>query len=391
MVLSWSELSSGQKAVVCAVRHYGSSTRDRLGKVLKLPPSSISREVTPLLESETLLSDPPGKRRRNAALSISPSIAYAIGAEIDVFRVRAALVDFNGHTNGPIREYRPARFDAPAFLDCLNKAVRELLAQTDMTRVLGIGVGFADRGLWNAPSVFGQGRETGRNHSLVESLKSSFNLPVFVQNDAACAALGEHRFGKLFDVENGLYLLYSEGIGLGIIAAGRVVFGKWNDAGEIGHMPLLDDGDYCSCGNVGCLETVAAKWALVKTARQIVQSGGQIGFRNACDPKTLGIEELCSMAVAGDLLARNMLTKAGKAIGRALAISASILDPSVIVFGGDLVEARDYAPLISSIEEAFQVLAAHRTPQPIRFEVSSLGGNATVIGAAELIFSELVV
>jgi len=343
------------------------------------------------LESETLLSDPPGKHRRNATLSPSPSIAYAIGVDIDVHRVRAALVDFNSQPNGQIREYRPVRFDAPAYLDCVDKVVGELLARTDTSRVLGIGVGFADRVLWNAPSVFGGGREIGGDHSLVKSLTDSFNLPVFAQCDAACAALGEHRCGKLRDVDNGLYLLYSEGIGLGIIAAGRVVFGNWNDAGEIGHMPFLDDGDYCSCGNVGCLETVAARWALVKTARQIVQTGGQIAFRRSCDPKTLEIEDLCAMAAAGDLLARNMLVKAGKAIGRALAISASLLDPSVIVFGGDLAEANDFAPLISSIQETFHLLAAHRTPQPIRFEVSSLDGNATVIGAAELAFAELVV
>jgi predicted NBD/HSP70 family sugar kinase len=338
-----------------------------------------------------LLSDPPGKRRRNATLSLSPAIAYAIGVDIDVCRVRAALIDFNGKPHGPIREYRPDRFDAPAYLDCVNKAVGELLTRTDASRILGIGVGFADRVLWNAPSIFGRGGEIAGNHSLMKSLTASFNLPIFTQSDAACAALGEHRCGKLRDVDNGLYLLYSEGIGLGIIAAGRVVFGNWNDAGEIGHMPFLDDGDYCSCGNVGCLETVAAKWALVKTARQIVQAGGQIAFRHSCDPKTMGIEELCSMAAAGDLLARNMFVKAGKAIGRALAISAALLDPSVIVLGGDLVEANDYAPLISSLQETFHLLAAHRTPQPIRFEISSLDWDATVIGGAELVFSELVV
>jgi transcriptional regulator of PTS gene len=387
---SWVELSSSQKGVVLAVRRHGPCTRDRLGKLLNLPRSSISREVTPLLESGTLLSDPPGKRRRNAVLSVSPSVAYAIGVDIDVTRVRASLVDFNGTPSSPVREYRPDRLDALAYLECVNKAVSELLARTDASRVLGIGVGFADRVLWNVPAVFGRGNEGGRTHSLVNSLTRAFSLPVFAQSDAACAALGEHCSGRLHDVENGLYLLYSEGIGLGIIAAGRVVFGSWSDAGEIGHMPFLDDGDYCSCGNVGCLETVAAKWALVKAARQIALSGGQIAFRRPCDPKTIGIEDLCSMAASGDLLARNMLVKAGKAIGRALAISASLLDPSVIVFGGDLVDADDFAPLISSIKETFQLLAAHRTPQPIRFEVSSLSGNATVIGGAELVFSGLI-
>jgi glucokinase len=229
-----------------------------------------------------------------------------------------------------------------------------------------------------------------KDDPLVQSLTDEFELPVLTRCDAACAALGERRSGRLQNVENGLFLLYSEGIGLGIVAAGHVVFGDCNDAGEIGHMPMDDEGDYCNCGNVGCLETVAAQWALIKKARQIVQSGGPVGFRRVQNVNALEVDDLCAMATAGDLLARNMLTKAGRGLGRALAISASLFDPALIVLGGDLAAAEAYEPLIAPMRESFQALTAHRTPQPIRFEMSALGGNATVVGAAELAFQELL-
>jgi predicted NBD/HSP70 family sugar kinase len=94
--------------------------------------------------------------------------------------------------------------------------------------------------------------------------------------------------------------------------------------------------------------------------------------------------------VSGDILARNMLVKAGRALGRGLAISVSLFDPSVIVLGGCLSSPEGYAPLISAMTEEFQMLTAHRTPQPIRFEPSALGEDATLLGAAELVFADVV-
>jgi len=388
--IAWKALSASQKKVLLGVRKFGACTREQLGRELNWPASSVSREVSPLLLEEILFSDPPGTRRRNALLSAAPSIAYAIGIEIGFDKVRAVTVDFNGQPIGLARNYRPDRRDESAFLQCVLKAVRELLAQPYSSRVLGFGVGFADRGLWNPAQAFARERTAGKSDPLVKSLEEAFNLPVLSRSDAACAALGERRSGKLRNVDNGLFLLYAEGIGLGIIAAGQVVFGDWNDAGEIGHMPMDDEGDYCHCGNIGCLETVAAQWALVKQARTVVRDGGQVGFRRAPNLNPLQVSELCAMATSGDLLARNMLARAGRALGRALAISASLFDPATIVIGGDLAEAETFEPMIGSMRESFQLLTTHRTPQPIRFEISALGENSIVIGAAELVFMELL-
>jgi len=384
----WKALTPAQKKVLLSVRKSGGCTREQLGASLNWPPSSVSREVSPLLVGKVLFSDPPGTRRRNAVLSVAPGLAYAIGIEIGFDRVRAVIVDFNGRPVGQTKEYRPDRRDGPAFLQCVTKVVRELMAQPYAPRVLGLGVGFADRGLWNPAQAFARDRAAAKDDPLVQSLRDACKLPVLSRCDAACAALGERQSGRLRNVDNGLFLLYSEGIGLGIIAAGQVVFGDWNDAGEIGHLPMDDEGDYCHCGNVGCLETVAAQWALIKKARAVVRDGGQVNFRRVQNPNAIQVSELCAMAAAGDLLARNMLARAGRALGRALAISASLFDPATIVLGGDLAAADTYEPLISAMRDSFQLLTVHRTPQPIRFEVSMLDGNAIVIGAAELVFME---
>lgn len=386
----WHQLTPTQQRVIRCIRGHGPLTREQIGERLAWPASSVSREVSPLLAQAAVSSDPPGARRRNAVLSGAPTLGYAIGLEIGFEYVRAAIVDFNGRPAGAAKEYRPDRRDAEAFLRCVQKVLRELLIATPLGKqAMGIGVGFADRASWNPVQAFARDRSGASGPPLVESIQASFDLPVVSRTDAACAALGEWRSGRLRGVDNGLFLLYEQGIGLGIIANGRVVCGGWNDAGEIGHIPVEDNGDYCQCGNVGCLETIAAEWALRSKAKQIVDAGGQVGFRRVQNPKP-HVDDLCAMAQAGDLLARNMLSKAGRGIGRALAISASLFDPVVIVLGGALSAPEVYEPLISPIRETFQSLTAHRTPQPIRFESSALGRDAVVIGAAELVFGEVI-
>jgi predicted NBD/HSP70 family sugar kinase len=389
-LVQWSALGLPQRQVVASIRRRDSCTREQLGALLAWSPSAVSKIVSPLLASEVLASTPPGIRRRNARLSAANSLGFAIGIELGFAQVRAAIVDFNGHIVGQKREYRPDRLSPEAFFACLQKVVRELRARPLPAPVMGIGIGYADRAAWNPAQPFATGGGQKNVGTWTTALAEEFELPIEARCDAACAALGEHRNGQLRGVENGLYLLYQDGIGLGIIASDRVVFGDVNDAGEIGHMPIAEEGEYCHCGNIGCLETVAAKWALNQKAKWICESGGQVNFRRSVAGRAPQFDELCAMAVAGDLLARNMLVKAGRALGRALAISASLFDPSVIVLGGCLSPPDTYAPIITAMKEEFQTLSAHRTPQPIRFEPSSLGEDAALVGAAELVFAQVV-
>ena len=386
----WSVLTPGERQVVANIRRCGSRTREQLGAQLGWSPSAISKIVSPLIAGDVIISDPPGTRRRNAQLSPAPDLGFAIGIELGFERVRAAIVDFNGRLVGAKRDYRPDRLSPDAFLACMQKIIRELLMRPLSAPVMGIGIGYADRAAWNSVEAFAGERAQKTDSPWARSLATAFALPVQTRCDAACAALGEHRSGGLRGVENGLFLLYQDGIGLGIIASGRVVFGDANDAGEIGHMPIAEEGEYCHCGNIGCLETIAAKWALHQKAKWIFEGGGQVNFRRPIVNRAPQLDELCAMANAGDLLARNMLVKAGHALGRALAISASLFDPSVIVLGGCLSSPDVYAPLIAPMKENFEKLSAHRTPQPIAFVPSPLGDDAALMGAAELVFAEVV-
>src|SRR5215204_7753065 len=127
--VQWSALAPPQRQVVAGIRQRDSCTREQLGALLLWSPSAVSKVVSPLLASEVLVSTPPGIRRRNARLSASDNLGFAVGIELGFAQVRAAVVDFNGHIVGQKREYRPDRLSPEAFLVCLQKVVRELRAR----------------------------------------------------------------------------------------------------------------------------------------------------------------------------------------------------------------------------------------------------------------------
>lgn len=148
-------------------------------------------------------------------------------------------------------------------------------------------------------------------------------LPVLVENDANLCALAEHRMGEAQGLDHVLYVRLTHGVGAGLIVAGQLVRGAGGSAGEFGHISLDERGQVCRCGNRGCLETLAGPPSLVS----MVPSGGPVTVR-----------DLIAGAHAGDPGSRRIVAEAGAALGRGLAIMATVLNPQLVVVGGDIVE-----------------------------------------------------
>ena len=130
----------------------------------------------------------------------------------------------------------------------------------------------------------------------------------------------------------------STGLGLGIIADGRVLRGHLGAAGEIGHTKVdAAEGLPCRCGATGCLETVAGGWALVQAART---GGHEVGH----------VRDLVALALQGDADARDLLRDSGRRIGEVLAVAVNLLNPEAVVIGGDMAAAFD--PYVAGLREA---------------------------------------
>lgn len=210
---------------------------------------------------------------------------------------------------------------------------------------------------------------------LMEALGGAFGVPVFPVNDANAAALGELWRGSGQGASDLVFITLGTGVGGGIVVGGDVVVGR-GGAGEIGHLPVVEGGRPCGCGNHGCLEMYTSSRGLVITYRQLCDEAGQEGVTLDHDAHALPIFEA---ARAGDAVALRAVAIYGETLGRALATLACVLDPEVLVIGGGMSAALDlFGP---HLQRAFEATAIP-TCRAIPIREATLGNLAGMVGAA---------
>ncbi|MGH2617626.1 MAG: ROK family protein [Thermomicrobiales bacterium] len=213
-------------------------------------------------------------------------------------------------------------------------------------------------------------------------IAAATELPVGVINDAKAFALAEHRLGAARGADTALLVTVGTGVGGAVIAHGEVLFGVGGMAGEIGHLILQPEGPRCTCGNLGCLETLASGPAIAGEAvRRVVQGFTTIISKLSGNDCNLITPELVARAAdAGDAEAIDILDRAGGWLGMALAGAIATLAPEVVVIGGGVGAAG------SRYVQAAEAMARAHTgvidSGRVAFRPASLGYDAGVTGAA---------
>ena len=207
-------------------------------------------------------------------------------------------------------------------------------------------------------------------------------VPVGVINDAKAFAFAEHRLGAAAGADTALLVTVGTGIGGAVIAQGRIVYGVGGMAGEIGHLVMQPEGPRCTCGNLGCLETLASGPAIVAEAARRVVQGFTTGLSGLNDGNLsrLTAEHVANAAEAGDAEAIDVVDRAGGWLGMALAGAVALLAPEVVVIGGGVAPAgsRYFAIAESTARVHSGVIDIDR----VDFRPAALGYDAGVIGAA---------
>ncbi|MCS6802322.1 MAG: ROK family protein [Chloroflexota bacterium] len=210
------------------------------------------------------------------------------------------------------------------------------------------------------------------------ALSERIGVPVFVDNDANVAALGEWRAGAGRGVDHLIYFTVSTGIGGGVILGGRVVHGAHGYAGELGHMVIQADGPPCLCGGRGCLETLASGTAIARLARERLAAG---------EPSRLTPDataaEVFAAAAAGDRLAAAIVERAMWHLGIGVVNALHLFDPALVILGGGVTNAGRlvFDPVARAV--ARLAMPAFRHTPVVR---AALGDDAGLYGAAALAF-----
>jgi len=192
---------------------------------------------------------------------------------------------------------------------------------------------------------------------------------VRLENDANLGALGEHMFGAGQGVEEMAYVRLSAGIGLGLVLGGHAFGGSSGIAGELGHVRVSRDGPICRCGNRGCLEMFASPTVVARLL------GADVS-----------VARLLELALSGDRGATTAIAEAGELIGEALATLVTLLNPKLIVVGGDLATTGDV--VLAPIRAAIARYSVPPAGAAVVVTRGTLGDRAEVLGAAALVLRE---
>lgn len=284
-------------------------------------------------------------------------------------KIAAALVDCAGRvaSRRSVATPRTGRADVLAAVVQLGRAMLEEGGQ----RVAAIGVatvGVVDREVGRivaATDLLPGWRET----EVAAELRDHFGLPVEVANDVNAWLLGERLAGNARGADV-LFVAVGTGVGGAMLLNGRLWRGPTGWAGELAHLPDPTGGaEVCSCGSAGHLETVASGTALLRRHNQL---GGR---------PCRALEEVATLAQAGDLTAAGVLASGAAALGRTVAgLTTAIGIPRVVV-GGGVAESGEtwWAPLRVAFHAALPPAFS------VRLEASRLGGDAPLLGAAHLV------
>ncbi len=294
-----------------------------------------------------------------------------LGLDLGGTNCRLGLVDEAGSIRARLHFATRAQEGPEDLMDRMAAALADLAARARELGLEPAGAGVAcpgviDRGegvVRFAPNLPGW-----REVPLRSRLEGATGLALVVDNDANLYALGEHRFGKRRGRDLACFTL-GTGVGGGLILAGRLVTGPLGSGGELGHLVVEPGGRRCPCGARGCLEAYAG-------ARALLEQAGEPGREAA------GVEALADRARGGDRACREILDRAGRALGRAFALVVAALGLDLMLIGGGVAPAWDLMEPAARAElkRCLQVVEAAR----VETALASLGDDAPLLGAAAL-------
>lgn len=371
-------------------------SRANLAQQTGLNRSTISSLVGDLIDRDLIrevgLEAVDSRGRPGMLLELNPGGGSIVGVEINVGHISLILTDFTAHTLWQ----RRVQFDVTmpqADVLALAEALIDQALRAGVAHGLALlGIGLALPGLVDTEAgelVFAPNLKW-RDVPFRERWEPRFGVPLYVENDGNCSAMGEYYFGVAKEHENFLFIGTGAGLTSGIMLNGEMYRGAGGYAGEIGHIIVESGGELCACGRRGCWETLVAPRAVIRGVVHALENGAP-----SCIPAMVGndlsqitMETVIQAADNGDQLALDTLADIALHLGSGIANLVNIFNPELIVLGGSLIPVSEYLmPPIS------RIIAAEALPDvsaQVALSLSAQGANACVKGAVALVIDGIV-
>jgi glucokinase-like ROK family protein len=319
-------------------------------------------------------------------LELNPAGGFAIGLEIGVNYITLVMTDFLANVLWRERRKLEVNINIDQILETAYKMTEAAIQKGHALNLTPLGIGLGVPGLVDlqhgelkfAPNL-------GWTNIPISSLWSQhFNLPIFVDNEAKAAALGEYYFGAARGEQNFIFLTGGVGLGAGIMIDGHLFRGSHGFASEVGHMIMDPNGEQCGCGKFGCWETQVSPRAVIRRFRESLRQGLPSMVMESADNDLDNImfETIANAARQGDHAATAAIQEVGEHLGFGIANLVNVFNPDLVILGGELNYAGDL--LLPVVRKIVNNNALELECQNLIIAASAHGQDACVMGAIAL-------
>lgn len=394
------KLEQRELAILHLIHSGMNNSRLELARQADLSPASITAIVQRLMMKGLVVESEPTRShlgRRPVPLEIRKDAAYLVGVDLGSFYLRIVITDINGNILEKYQVRTEMQQGRERVLERTFQSIRQAIDHSALppTSIKGIGIahsGVIDSAVGLVLSYPRPGQMAEwKNVPLREIFHDEFHVPCLLEDSVRTTTTAEKCFGLGRELNDFLYIDVGMGIGAGIFLDGKLYRGAGGRAGEFGHITVDENGPLCSCGNNGCLETVASCAAIIQAVRAAIEQGIDSKIRDlaAGDLDKISIELIAQAAAQNDSLAFRVLQKAASYIAIGLADLVNLLNPRVMIFGGALFRAVPQL-LSDPLRRIIKQRSLEKSANEVDLQVSSLGGEACALGASRLIAEKIL-
>lgn len=319
--------------------------------------------------------------------STSPAASRRLGIDIGGTSIKAGTVNQENEIIGraavPTDAGRPWQTVAQDIVKAAQLALQD--AGHTEKECLSLGVGCPGTIDAQSGTVVYSNNLHWKDVPLAQALQKAFSLPVHISNDANCSTLGEVRAGAAKNCKNVVLLTLGTGVGSGIVLDGRLFEGSGPGGAEFGHTLLVMDGERCTCGRRGCLESYASATALIRQAKKAAETQPNSLLAKLCEGDLSRMDGRIPFTAArsGDAAGQRVVKQYIAYLAAGITNAVNIFRPEMVLLSGGISKEGAYLtdPLEKLVRQNAFGGAASFLPQ---IRTAALGNDAGIIGAANL-------
>ncbi|MDE3124412.1 MAG: ROK family protein [Bacteroidota bacterium] len=313
--------------------------------------------------------------------------SLAIGIDIGGTGTKFGIVDRLGNVLFSSEISTKKHIEIGTFIADLQASLTPMIEKAGgIGRIKGIGVGAPNGNYYTGTVEYAPNLPWKGILPLAKLVQDEFKLPVVLTNDANAAALGEMMYGAAKGMKDFIMITLGTGVGSGIVANGKLIYGHDGFAGELGHTTIIPDGRYHpGTGKKGSLESYASATGVTTTALELLANSERESVLRKISKEKIDSKKVYEAAIAGDVLAQEIFEFTGKILGMALANFIMFSSPEAIILFGGLTKAGEL--ILSPTKKHMEENLIQVFQNKVKILVSHLNeSDAAILGASALVW-----